>query len=514
VSPPSALDRPITLADLIDAAAIDEVVKSFADFHGGSLVVSDLAGKILVSAGQPQELCEAVRARPAGLSRCKAKLEEVHTLEPIADAGAPAVCDCFTAFRYQIEPIVHEGSVLGTLVFGPYLPDDRPVQPSAVVQSLLGGDLGEAELAMRGVKPLSDAAARKIVQQAARVLHVVLHTAYARHLATQLHLATLSDAYAELADKNKRLADAVERMQEVDRMKSNFLATVSHELRTPLTSVIGYSEMLIEGLAGGLNDEQKEYVTTIMEKGDQLLQLISGILDVSRSENGTLRLAREPVDVGDVIDYAVGAMQPLLRRKQLALSTPHAGEAPRVLGDKDKIKQIVMNLLGNAIKFTPDGGQITMALELGSLARESEETGKFTIGRPAPLLPPAGLAVGSVTPSDPGVAVRLKVRDSGIGIAKEKQAHIFEPFFQVDSSSTREYGGTGLGLTLVKSFVEAHGGRVWVDSDLGQGALFTVTLPAVAEDVTAHLRRLEEASVPQSIGEQTSSGRTRSSSVS
>src|SRR5439155_14042017 len=115
----------------------------------------------------------------------------------------------------------------------------------------------------------------------------------------------------------KRLGEAVERMQEADRIKSNFLATISHELRTPLTSVIGYSEMLLEGLAGPLNDEQREYVHTIMEKGDSLLQLISGILDVSRMESGTLRISRDQVDVGDLMKGTIDTLSPLSRRKRL-----------------------------------------------------------------------------------------------------------------------------------------------------------------------------------------------------
>lgn len=474
---PSALDRPITLAELVDAAALDEVLKSYADFHGVALAIADLGGKVILRAGPPHDLCEAVRDRPAGLVRCEARLAEVRALKPIVDAGAPAVTDCWNGLRYLVQPLVHEGSLLGTLLFGPYLPDDRPAVVTGVVQSILGpAGLTEAEAAMSRRRPFGDAQARRITEQIARVLHVVLHTAYARHLAAQLHLAAMEDAYAELSDKNKRLAEAVERMQDVDRLKSNFLATVSHELRTPLTSVIGYSEMLLEGLAGGLNDEQREYVHIIMEKGDQLLQLISGILDVSRIEAGTLRVAREPVDLRDLIETAVTAVTPLLRRKRLAIASPPL--APRVLGDRDKIRQVVMNLLGNAIKFTPEGGKIDIAVEVGALARE-DDTGKFRTG---------AMAAGSTTPEGQSLGVRLRVRDNGIGIAKEKQARIFEPFFQVDSSSTREYGGTGLGLTLVKSFVEAHGGRVWVDSELGRGSAFTVTLPALGDDLSTFLR--------------------------
>ncbi len=480
MSSPSALDRPITLAELIDAASLEEVLRSFAEFHAAPLALLDVDGLVRVSAGARPELCEAVRARVEGARRCDGKQDEVRKQLLVNGEGnlpmpasgssassAPASCvECFCGLRWQTHPVRYEGSRLGALLLGPYWPEGRRPQPTGAVQSLLGGEgLAEIENALATVRPLSDERARRLLEHAARTLEVVLHTAYARHLAGQLHLAAIQDAYSELADKNKRLGEAVERMQEADRIKSNFLATISHELRTPLTSVIGYSEMLLEGLAGPLNDEQREYVHTIMEKGDSLLQLISGILDVSRMESGSLQLRREPVDLRDVIGTAASALAPALKRKRLRLDVPGGdGESPRVVGDRDKIRQILMNLLGNAIKFTPEGGHIQVAVEVGHLAREDESERFGAAGESGEL---------TLTPG-----VRMRVRDSGIGIAKEKQARIFEPFFQVDSSSTREYGGTGLGLTLVKNLVEAQGGRVWVESELGRGSIFTVTFPA------------------------------------
>jgi signal transduction histidine kinase len=273
----------------------------------------------------------------------------------------------------------------------------------------------------------------------------------------------MDEAYRELSDKNERLNAAVERMQEVDRLKSNFLATVSHELRTPLTSVIGYSEMLIEGLAGALNPEQKEYVQIIMEKGDHLLQLITGILDVSRVDSGPLRLSREALQLAEMSTGILSAMAPLARRKRVELRLEARERVPRVHGDRERLRQVLIHLVSNAIKFTPEGGRIVISLEAGGLSRDEE------------------LRENAAAPA----GVRLRVADSGIGIAPEKQVRIFEPFFQVDQSSTREYGGTGLGLTLVKSYIEAHGGHVWVDSELGRGSAFTVTLPVSAEDAPA-----------------------------
>jgi two-component system, NarL family, sensor histidine kinase BarA len=464
--------RAIALAELLDAAALDEVVRSYAEFHGVGLSLVDTHGKELLSSAHRTPLCEAVRSFGPGRDRCDRTLRDVRL---------SGECDCFTAQRYQVASLEVDGQSMGKLVFGPYWPGRAGAGPSAAVVSVVGAKgLQKAAEAASKLPPLDDAQALKIVRQVARVVTVLLQSAYTRHVTAQLHLAAIERAYAEVSEKNERMAHVVDRLKEADRLKSNFLCTISHELRTPLTSVIGYSEMLLEGLAGQLNEEQREYVRIIMEKGDQLLQLITAILDVSRIESGTLRLATEPVDVSDVIAVAVAAISPLARRKRLDVSLHLEAGAPRVLGDRDKIRQILINLLGNAIKFTPDGGKIDITVEVGGLI-------------------PSGLAAGSsVTPreEEDRIGVRLVVRDNGIGIPKEKQGRIFDPFFQVDSSSTREYGGTGLGLALVKSFVEAHGGHVWVDSDPGTGASFTATFPCVPADLSTYLRGRKEGDPP------------------
>jgi signal transduction histidine kinase len=459
VSTSSAFDRPIALAELVESAALDEVLRGFAELHELGVAVADLDGRVLARAGAATPLCEAVRARAAGLLRCEGKLREVHVLRPGADEPAgSARCDCFTGLRYLVAPLLHEGTPLGQVIVGPFLPDDRQPTPTGVVQTLLGDAPGLARGALARIAPLAEARARKIVDHIVRVVAVLLHTAYARHLTAQLHTATIAATHRELGDKNQRLAAAVERMQEVDRLKSNFLSTISHELRTPLTSVIGYSEMLVEGLAGALNPEQREYVQIIMEKGDHLLTLITGLLDLSRMDSAPPRLAREPLSVPELASSVLSAMAPLARRKRVELRVDAAAAAPRVLADREKLRQVLFNLVSNAIKFTPEGGKVLLSVSRGPLLRDEDLDG----GERPP--PPGG--------------VRIRVADSGIGIAPEQQVRIFEPFFQVDSSSTREYGGTGLGLTLVKSYVEAHGGRVWVESELGRGSAFTVTLPA------------------------------------
>ena len=316
-----------------------------------------------------------------------------------------------------------------------------------------------------------------IAAHIAAMLTTLVHSAYARHLTSTIHKAAMEESFAELNDRNKRLASAIERLEEVERLKSNFLATISHELRTPLTSIIGYSEMLSEGLAGELNKEQKEYMQTILGKADHLLQLITGILDVSLIEARSLRLAIKPVDVAELIEGVASTMARDLEQRKIVLELDAEG-APHALGDARKLRQVVLHLLANAIKFSPDGGDVKISLDVGALSPGD-----------------------SSTPTSPfwqdklseRFGLRVRVTDQGIGIPDEKRGSIFEPFFQVDSSSTRAFGGTGLGLSLARSYVVAHGGFLWVEDAVpGPGSIFTFTLPAVESELAAYVSKRAE----------------------
>jgi len=285
---------------------------------------------------------------------------------------------------------------------------------------------------------------------AAETLDLLLHHAHARDLAAATHEEAMRVTFGELTEHNNRLQRAVARLEELDRLKSNFLATMSHELRTPLTSVIGYAEMMAEGLAGPVSTEQRDYLTTILGKADQLLGLITAVLDVSSLESGQLALDRAALSLCDVVASEVATFAPQAERRGIAIQLDAQGEGV-VVGDRKKIRQIVSSLLSNAVKFTPDHGKVGVEVRTGPLG-------------------PAGA-------SESPLGVQLVVSDSGIGISRDQVAKIFEPFFQVDSSSTRAFGGTGLGLTLAKAYVEAHGGRIWVDTTPGQGSTFVATFP-------------------------------------
>ena len=286
----------------------------------------------------------------------------------------------------------------------------------------------------------------------AETLDLLVHHAYARELAAATHEEAMRVTFAELTEHNARLSRAVARLEELDRLKSNFLATMSHELRTPLTSVIGYAEMMAEGLAGPISNDQREYLTTILGKADQLLGLITAVLDVSSLESGQLALERATLSLADLVASELATFAPQAGRRGIAIQLDACGDTV-VVGDRRKIRQVVSSLVSNAVKFTADRGKVVVALRRGPLA--AHEPG-----------------------ADDAGAIQLVVSDSGIGISRDQVAKIFEPFFQVDSSSTRAFGGTGLGLTLAKAYVEAHGGQIWVDTAPGQGSTFTATFPA------------------------------------
>jgi two-component system, NarL family, sensor histidine kinase BarA len=294
----------------------------------------------------------------------------------------------------------------------------------------------------------------------AETLDLLVHHAHARELAAATHEEAMRVTFAELTEHNARLSRAVARLEELDRVKSNFLATMSHELRTPLTSVIGYAEMLSEGLAGPVSGDQRDYLATILGKADQLLGLITAVLDVSSLESGQLAIERATLSLAELVASELATFAPQADRRGIAIQLDACGDAV-VVGDRRKIRQVVSSLVSNAVKFTPDRGKVAVAVRRGTLAADRPD---------------------GAMPESAGLAIQLVVTDSGIGISRDQVTKIFEPFFQVDSSSTRAFGGSGLGLTLAKAYVEAHGGQIWVDTTPGRGSTFTATFPVAAGD--------------------------------
>jgi len=279
-------------------------------------------------------------------------------------------------------------------------------------------------------------------------------------LTSNMHLATVRDSFRELEDKNDKLQTAFDRLKELDRLKSNFLATVSHELRTPLTSIIGYSEMLVEGLAGEMTAEQHEFVQTIRDKGEQLLQLIKGLLDLSKLESGTMSLRKSQTEILGLLRDVSQTMAPTARKKEVELVVDVEPGLPLIWSDAERLRQVFLNLTENAIKFTPAQGKVTLSARITAIdAARPEDAG------------------GVVILSARRTAIEFRVSDTGIGIPELERGRVFDAFYQVDSSSTREAGGTGLGLSIVRRLIDGHDGSVRIIDNTPKGTVFVVTIP-------------------------------------
>jgi signal transduction histidine kinase len=259
-------------------------------------------------------------------------------------------------------------------------------------------------------------------------------------------------------------------------LKSNFLATVSHELRTPLTSIIGYSEMLEAGIAGELSPEQAGFVETIRSKGELLLQLISSLLDLNKLERGQLRLNTEYIDPRAILAEIRETLLPEAEKRKIRLDAIWSEDVPMIQADPVRLRQIITNLASNALKFTPNRGQVQISARLGEL---------HLAGNDADGEDDDDDGMGAALMMAPERAVEFAVNDNGIGMEQNELPKIFAAFYQVDGSSTREYGGAGLGLSIAKSLVEAHHGQIRVESELGRGTTFIVVLPENQPDAAA-----------------------------
>ncbi|HPS21018.1 MAG TPA: PAS domain S-box protein [Candidatus Omnitrophota bacterium] len=257
-------------------------------------------------------------------------------------------------------------------------------------------------------------------------------------------LVGLIEDITEEKEAAESLKTALARAESADRMKSAFLATMSHELRTPLNSIIGFTGMLLQGLAGPLNDEQATQLRMVKDSGRHLRALINDVLDISKIEAGELEIAPEKFDLRECVQTVIQTVSPLAGKKQILLNSNISPDIGAVVSDQQRVAQILLNLLSNAVKFT-DQGEVALTVELA------------------------------------GDQVIISVSDTGIGIKNEDLDKLFKPFRQIDTGLTRQYEGTGLGLAICKRLVEKLGGNITVKSEWGKGSKFQFTLPYCSE---------------------------------
>lgn len=240
-------------------------------------------------------------------------------------------------------------------------------------------------------------------------------------------------------------------LRRLENIRKDFVANVSHELRTPLTSIKGYVEALLDG---GKDDPETSvrFLDIILKQSDRLNLILEDLLQLSKIESGQVQFKQEPLHIGSVVERTIAMIKPLADKKQHRLSSQVAADLPLISGDQERLVQVLANLVDNAIKYTPEGGQITVAARRIPVTKNMADTQRD--------------------------GVELTVTDSGIGIPEQDRPRVFERFYRVDKARSRELGGTGLGLAIVRHIVEGHGGQVWVEGNLPTGSRFVVRLPA------------------------------------
>lgn len=243
-----------------------------------------------------------------------------------------------------------------------------------------------------------------------------------------------------IEERTKELRLLAEKAKKADRIKSAFLATMSHELRTPLNSIIGFTGIILKELAGPLNEEQKKQLGMVQSSARHLLELINDVLDISKIEANELKLSVSEFGVKESIEKVLGMLVPLSEKKGLELRWDISDNVGRIVTDKRRFEQVLMNLMSNAVKFT----------EKGSILLSCRREGDSYV---------------------------ISVKDTGIGMEKKELERIFEPFSQIDTGLSRKYEGTGLGLSISKKLLELMGGKIFVESEPGKGSTFTVVIP-------------------------------------
>lgn len=245
----------------------------------------------------------------------------------------------------------------------------------------------------------------------------------------------------KIKERTKELADALEEVKRISKMKSDFVSAVSHELRTPLTSIKGYASILIDEKIGNIPDFVKERLEKINKHSDGLVRLINDLLDIARIESGRIEMKFEAENIKDIVENVADLLSPQIKQKQIELILDIPDSLPKVLIDHSQIERVFINLVGNALKFTP---------EKGSIAVRGKEANGY---------------------------IQIDVQDTGIGIPEDAKDKIFSEFYRVDNLINQSLKGSGLGLTLVKYIVEAHQGKIWVESQINKGSIFSFTLP-------------------------------------
>ncbi len=460
------IDPPFDLDQLVDLRFARDSLSAFWQLTHVPLRVLRPDGSIwleLADTNGPAALCQYVDAFELTRSECEALVQLTRTKSVSENAGDS--CRCFTGALYRRAELMLEGRCLGRVVLGPFRPANALAADGLFVALDSRIDSAIADRQFSYMAALDPTIADGVVQSVRATIESLAATSRESELSRNLQQLTHDGVTHELARKNAELEEANTRLVELDRVKVNFLGTMSHELKTPLTSILGYAEMLSENIGGELTSEQREFVQVIYDRSNQLLGMITSLIELARLDQGRLRTQHNSVDIGALVREVVTTFLPIARKRELILDTTLEDGLPLISGDQGYLRQVLYNLIDNAMKFTTTHGTVRVEVRssAANLKAPSIDDGDST-----------GLSI--LAPLQR--AVQIRVRDTGVGIPLGERARIFNAFYQIDGSVTRSYSGAGLGLAIVKRILDGHGGTVHVeDNPDGVGVALVVTLP-------------------------------------
>lgn len=439
----------VSLGEVVhrDQELYEEVCQSFVDLYRVSVKLLDSRGNRLMDIPSRADLCQYIYEFAPCRRACIQIVGAIRTREPSFQSIESAAC--FSGAEYRIVPIHHATDVVGKVVFGPFLPKNLNGCPPAFLSmdpNLNRDDAWERTARFRRMSPVL---AEKVAKNLATVIEVMSFVGFKGQMTTDMHVESITEAYAELESKNNALQASVEQLRHLNHQRSTFLARIGDQLKMPLTNLTGYAEMLIEGIGGDVTEDQEEFLNTIIDQAELITGLTRTMDELSRIERQEIELVPEQVSVAELLDAALVFGRKLGTPGDVEVELFPPDDYPKLWVDEQKIRSAVFRVVENAVKFTPAGGRVVLA------AIDAEDRVKQAV-------PPGFLGIS--------------VSDNGIGLDAAGQARIFEPFFSVHDADVG-YSGTGVGLSIAKAYVEAHGGNIQIDSTPGTGSTFTIVLP-------------------------------------
>jgi two-component system sensor histidine kinase BarA len=458
----SVIDRTITLAELLDINAFKDICTSFVDLYKIGIKIFDADGSKLIDIRvHTGDWCGYIFQNKVGRQKCTALVTKIksHPFPGLSD-GAVVEQTCFSGLKYVIMPIMYGGDYLGRVIYGPFRPADL-TEPGAEVREF--PDFDPVQLWSYGHK-IRKGAGRDHHQDPQQLPGRHRHRDLRGHEGADDAAAPRRVDHLELQRAQRHEPQAPSQPREARRARP-------HEVELPRDDQPRAShppherDRLFGDAAGGHGGGSQRRAEGLhrhdQEKGDSLLSLIGSLLDMSKHRSGRAPARHRGRGHSHVVEEARTTVVPLAKKKHLTLQTDIGDDADESAPTHAKLRQCLVNLLGNAVKFTPEGGRITVRAHRVRSRAAGGPAARF--GAPEREF------------------LRFDVEDTGIGIPAEKLQQVFGSFYQVDNSITREHGGTGLGLSIVKRFVEAHGGTVEVRSETGRGTVFSMTLPTDLE---------------------------------